>query len=471
MSTVAIIATAACLSQADITPVEHTLFAHGVRVEPTEGGVSLEFPPFTDIGKLTAAWRLRPNRITATQCTGMDAFFAAMTPLQGSRLHELECTVSDITKIPNGLVALESLRMRGTNVDDFSFLTQLLKLKVLDLTDCCITDADMALVANHTQLSELDVSYTGVSDSGLRSLGTSTSLRSLALIECGVSDSNWHLLVNPVPEHRLKSITLGARLDSGMFKEKRFASSGISKLSHAKLRKSGILVTGKPTPKRDLVVLAPVVDTEGVISEVELDWKAALSASNVVEIDLSDLEISDSHVAQLATIQTLRKISLANTRITDAALESLAKLQDLRELDVSNTLVTDYGFATHWRNPCRLSTLIANDARVIGVGLRFDVFPELQVFSFRRETPRWPLTRLYPTCSRAAMMNLLSLDRLSRLAFSPSHSEWSMYAQLMHRSQTLRSVEVWGITLTSEMRELIDSRVAVEDDSHRGLGE
>ena len=472
MSTVATIVTSILLTQADLTPVEHALFAHGVGFALADDGVSLQFPPFTDIGALTVAWRLRPSRISAAHCTGADSFFAAMTPAQGMRLKQLRCTNSDITKLPSGLVALESLKVDGTNIDDFSVLAEMKALRLLDVSRCCITDADMALVAQHALLKELDVSYTGISEAGLRSIGSSRALRSVALVNCGVSDTNFQLLVNPAPESRLRSIKLGASLGGGLLKAEGFSSSGISKLSHAKLKRSGILVKGKPTPKRGLVVRASVVDAAGVISQVSLDWKAALSAEHLVALDLSGRQIKDSHVASLATIQSLRRVSVANTRVTDVALKSLAKMPGLRELDVSNTLVSDHGFWTYWQDTCRLSTLIADDARVIGVGLRADVFPELEVFSFRRtKTPRWPLTRLYPRCSQAAMRNLAGLDGLNRLTFSPSQSTWGMCAERMRHSPTLRRVDVWGITLTSEMRKLTGAGLVVRDDSQRGLGE
>jgi hypothetical protein len=66
----------------------------------------------------------------------------------------------------------------------------------------------------------------------------------------------------------------------------------------------------------------------------------------VVSLDLSNSEVTDAHMQQVANFPHLQKVHLENTNVTDAGLQHLAKLKYLEYLNVSNTAITDNALKT-----------------------------------------------------------------------------------------------------------------------------
>ena len=63
------------------------------------------------------------------------------------------------------------------------------------------------------------------------------------------------------------------------------------------------------------------------------------------ELDLHDTQITDEGIRQLAKLQKLEGLDLSRTKITDAGLKGVTKLKQLGYLDLYNTKVTDAGVA------------------------------------------------------------------------------------------------------------------------------
>ena len=69
----------------------------------------------------------------------------------------------------------------------------------------------------------------------------------------------------------------------------------------------------------------------------------ALNQIPIVNLDLSDTDITDEALTYLASIKTLADLKIAGTSITDEGLEYLVNLASLKALDVSETKCTEKG--------------------------------------------------------------------------------------------------------------------------------
>ena len=61
----------------------------------------------------------------------------------------------------------------------------------------------------------------------------------------------------------------------------------------------------------------------------------------VTTLDLSDIQITDAGLKEVAKLQNLTELNLNNTQITDTGLKEVAKLQKLKFLHLNETKITD----------------------------------------------------------------------------------------------------------------------------------
>jgi Leucine-rich repeat (LRR) protein len=110
-------------------------------------------------------------------------------------------------------------------------------------------------------------------------------------------------------------------------------------------------VTPEPTPEPtpvspadEKLIAHPIVERvvrnkfkkpEGELTEADLESVRSLS--------LSETQITDAGLKDVANLQKLTSLSLSNTKITDAGLKEVAKLQKLTRLSLSDTQITDAG--------------------------------------------------------------------------------------------------------------------------------
>jgi Leucine-rich repeat (LRR) protein len=83
---------------------------------------------------------------------------------------------------------------------------------------------------------------------------------------------------------------------------------------------------------------------------------------------LSNTQVSDAGLAQLAGLGSLQRLDLSNTQVSDAGLAQLAGLGSLQRLDLSNTQVSDAGLA-HLAGLGSLQTLDLRETQVSDAGL------------------------------------------------------------------------------------------------------
>jgi hypothetical protein len=94
----------------------------------------------------------------------------------------------------------------------------------------------------------------------------------------------------------------------------------------------------------------PLKGKGGRNERVTDSWLARLSAvSTLKKIDLANCAIQGDGLRHLAGLENLRELNLTLTPVADAALEHLAGLTELRNLGLASTQCTGTGF-THLRN-------------------------------------------------------------------------------------------------------------------------
>lgn len=74
---------------------------------------------------------------------------------------------------------------------------------------------------------------------------------------------------------------------------------------------------------------------EGELTEADL--------GNVIELILTDTQITDEGLKEIAKLQRLETLQLSYTRITDAGIKDVAKSQQLGSLFLTDTQITDAG--------------------------------------------------------------------------------------------------------------------------------
>ena len=78
-------------------------------------------------------------------------------------------------------------------------------------------------------------------------------------------------------------------------------------------------------------------------------WESLSEAErsqHIVEVDLSDADVTDSDFSCLHSARNLRVVNLARSTATDETLKEVAKLTPLRRLFLSDTAITDTGFTS-----------------------------------------------------------------------------------------------------------------------------
>jgi len=76
---------------------------------------------------------------------------------------------------------------------------------------------------------------------------------------------------------------------------------------------------------------------KGKLTEADLE--------KVIFLNLSDTQITDASLKEVAKLQKLHTLYLNRTQITDEGLKEVVKLQNLLELNLGNTKVTKSGVA------------------------------------------------------------------------------------------------------------------------------
>ena len=108
---------------------------------------------------------------------------------------------------------------------------------------------------------------------------------------------------------------------------------------------AGASPTPAPVPSADEKLIADPIVEKGIWERLNRP-EGDLTEADLAEVKflyLSNTQITDAGLKEVAQLQQLAGLYLRNTQITDAGLKEVAKLQKLDFIDLSETQITDEG--------------------------------------------------------------------------------------------------------------------------------
>ncbi len=248
------------------------------------------------------------------------------------------------------------------------------KLTALNLAHSKVTDWGLKGMAGFKNLTTLNLSDTRVMGEGLKHLVGCKKLTSLSLDEAQLTDSAFFML---------REIGLLHTLDLAQGKDGARPKSADDivalDLSHTQITAEGLralaglkniamLSFKDVNPSTHQAVERPITDATlhvlrdlGLLHALPLakgkDGKRPHSAEQIVSLDLSDTDITEAGLKELAGLKNLASLKLAARRvgltpgtnvpqpgpITDKGLKELASLTNLTALDLRSSAVSDAG--------------------------------------------------------------------------------------------------------------------------------
>jgi Leucine-rich repeat (LRR) protein len=247
---------------------------------------------------------------------------------------------------------LTTLNLRGTDVTDTSlaYIAALPGLTSLDISFTQITDVGMEHLASLTQIEELNLGGNKISGVGLHVLKLLPKLRKLSFYGIQRRNAGW-CWAPVVTDFELETIALlGGLEDLNIGLGVGLGTPRPSDLGPAdgeaecriaggtRITDFGLSKVAQLKKLRRLDLSGTAITVSGLKTLASLPELRRLNLWNVAAVD-------DSAAPHLETLSTLTSLDLSNTRIGDPTLARLAKLSNLRRLHVSETTVTPEGLA------------------------------------------------------------------------------------------------------------------------------
>ena len=182
----------------------------------------------------------------------------------------------------------------------------------IDLSGTAVTDDDLRLLRNLTQLQTLNLHRTQVSDVGMEHLESLSRLTTLTVGDTQITDEG------------LKALTHLDQLQSLGLHGTRVKDQGVALLKSLPRLKSVFL------SKSDITDAS--LTTLNGLTNLELLW-------------LSETQITDAGLVQLQSLKKLKSVSLEKSAITDDGLRYLEGLRELVYLDLRGTKVSAAGLS------------------------------------------------------------------------------------------------------------------------------
>ncbi len=232
---------------------------------------------------------------------------------------------------------------KGAAAGELELLTRLPRLRLLNLYEADITDADFQYIVRIDSLEHLILAGNQVTDTGLVRLAALENLQRVSLMPSGVTSAGVYRLKQARPDLQIAVNALE-----------------LSGLVH--LRKYG--VHGALDDKYRLVAL----DFNGT-SVTDEDLRPVASHRLLRMVNLSETRIGDAGLEHLRSLDNVRELWLTGTAITDDGLKKLAGMVRLKAISLSRTRVTDTGMA-HLRALKELEIVHLGETDIGDGGLR-----------------------------------------------------------------------------------------------------
>lgn len=270
------------------------------------------------------------------------------------------------------LTQMETLYLRDTQVSDAGlvYLKNMAKLKTLSLIGTRVTEKGLVHLQGLEKLENLELLFS-VNETGLMALSKLPLLKNItvdgdSLGEEGLSllskfKSLEHVYIDNTDKmdaivkelvnlYGLKELTLGTGLtDKGLVKLKDMKSLQALTIGPSQ-------ITGRGIAALAAIPSLQVLQLNQATLESKDDWAALGKLSTLQRLSLRHTrsEVTDTHVAHLAGLQTLKSLSIdaivikdrkaiSSLDVTDKGLGYLSKLKSLERLILRGAKITDEG--------------------------------------------------------------------------------------------------------------------------------
>jgi Leucine-rich repeat (LRR) protein len=208
----------------------------------------------------------------------------------------------------------------------------------VDLSTSWVTDSDLPDLAEHTSLTSLDLSMTRITDRGLLALKPLSNLTDLNLHYAEmVTDQGLAVLKNL---KRLKRLNLrGTKItDSTLQMLNSLTSLESLDIGFAQVTDSGLLRLGALSNLKELSIGGNKLTDAGlqVLRQMPALTSLDLSGSQRTDSGLWSVSVTESGLATISTLKSLRNLRLNGMGISPRGLAQLKDLSNLDRLDLQS---------------------------------------------------------------------------------------------------------------------------------------
>jgi len=269
-----------------------------------------------------------------------------------------------------GLVQLERLDLNRTDITDAGLihLMGMRKLKELELRETNV-DAGLLQLTGLSQLERIDLSSTDLSDATAISLAAIKSLKHIDVSHTRVTSAGARSLKSRLPELQISPRVFPDHPDEHAIVLE-LEASGVRLVAHQNGRVAEVDARDSNEPRRVVELvggLPQVIKLRLGSSCADADLEAISAAATIVDLNLSDAQVSDNGVAYLQGLPHLRSLILNRTAISDAVAEHLVSHRELVLLWLAGTAITDSTLGRLAELP-QLKTLLLDNTKVTGRG-------------------------------------------------------------------------------------------------------
>lgn len=248
-----------------------------------------------------------------------------------------------------------------------------------------VTDEAAKLVGSQAKLVRLTINQSAMSDAGWKELANLSELQQLDLRDCSVNNSQLTSALAGMP--KLRALRLNGKSsvdDTALASLANCPDIKALALDHLWVGSDGLEVLKGNTKLAELYLAGTLADDETMdlvktipnlrklrlaqtsVSDIGLE---KISQLKIEDLDVSECsQLSDTALAALGKIKSLKKLNLWRDAITDEGVSQLAGLTELKWLNLDNTQATDAGLK-HLKNMSQLEFLHLGSTGVSDAGM------------------------------------------------------------------------------------------------------
>jgi len=262
----------------------------------------------------------------------------------------------DTVELPTGDVRVVGVDLMEASVESIEPVLRLAHLRRLSVADVPVDKAELARIAQLTDLTELDLWSCSIRDEHLESIVGMNQLTSLGLIDNEITDAG---LKRIAQLSNLTALYVGGTdiTDAGLVELFRLTALQRLDLSLTQVTGRGIQSLSKLPRLRFLDLQDMTISVEQAEGLAELKQLTHLQfdyctipveairrlqrLANLEALSVEGSGLSDVGLAQITTLSQLRQLDISDTNVTATGLRELGKLANLEGLGLANIALDD----------------------------------------------------------------------------------------------------------------------------------